>query len=186
MNGRVKLVAAVQGASGTTVQDLFCRLIDRWPGLRIAGVVAESHGLPDRLCSAGYLRRIGTSERFAMFEDRGAGSAACHLEGSGVLAAAEAVRRDIAAGCDLVLLSKFGKLEVDGKGLWGAFNAAVEAGIPLLTSVSPGMVQKWATFATAGFTTLSADSVEIDAWIDAARSQAGRFVDDGAAFSGLG
>jgi hypothetical protein len=31
------------------------------------------------------------------------------------------VRRGIEAGCDLVLLSKFGKLEANGRGLFGAF-----------------------------------------------------------------
>ena len=49
-----------------------------------------------------------------MFIDLGSGSAACHLESAGVLAAAERVREDIAIGCDLVVLNKFGKLEAAG------------------------------------------------------------------------
>ena len=50
--------------------------------------------------------------------------------------AAAAVRRDIAAGCDLVVLSKFGKLEAGGGGLRDAFGAAIEAGVPVL--IVPG------------------------------------------------
>jgi hypothetical protein len=61
----------------------------------------------------------------------------CHLDGAGALSAAVAVRRDIAAGCELVLLNKFGKLEAAGEGLAGAFKAALDARIPLVTSVSP-------------------------------------------------
>ena len=49
-----------------------------------------------------------------MFNDLGSGSAACHLESAGVLAAAERVREDIAIGCNLVVLNKFGKLEAAG------------------------------------------------------------------------
>lgn len=50
-----------------------------------------------------------------MFKDPGPGSMAYHLDENGVARAAEAVRRDLAAGCDLVLLSKFGKLEAAAK-----------------------------------------------------------------------
>jgi hypothetical protein len=137
--------------------------------LRIAGVVAESHGLADRSCSAGYLRRIAGEGRFAIFADLGPGSVACHLDPGGAGAAAEAVRRDIAAGCDLVILSKFGKLEATGAGLWSAFIAARDAHLPLLTSVSPAVAAAWESFAGTGFTVLPADGAEIDAWIDAIR-----------------
>jgi hypothetical protein len=169
MDDPVRIIAAIQGSPSAAVQDLFRALVDRWPSLRIAGVIAEDHGLADRFCSAGYLRRIGTSERFAIFEDRGPGGTVCHLDGGGALTAAEAVRRDIAAGCDLVLLSKFGKLEAAGEGLSGAFRAAIDGGIPLLTSVSPAAARAWEAVAVSGFTALSADPAEVDAWIEAVR-----------------
>jgi hypothetical protein len=50
-----------------------------------------------------------------MFSDLGSGSAGCHLESAGVLAAAERVREDIATGCDLVVLNECGKLETAGR-----------------------------------------------------------------------
>jgi hypothetical protein len=61
----------------------------------------------------------------------------CQLDEVGAVAAAVAVQRDITAGCDLVLLNKFGKLEIAGDGLASAFRAAITAGLPVLTSVSP-------------------------------------------------
>jgi hypothetical protein len=172
MDDRSKAIAVVHGASGPAVQDAFRSLVDRWPMLRIAGVIAEAHGLSDRACSAGYLHRLGTDERFAIFDDRGPGSTVCHLEGGGALAAAEAIRRDIAGGCDLVLLSKFGKLEAGGGGLFAAFKAAIDEGIPVLTSVSPAAAKKWESLATREFATLSADAAEIDAWIERLRYRA--------------
>jgi hypothetical protein len=56
-----------------------------------------------------------------MFNDLGGGSAACHLESAGILAAAERVREDIAIGCDLVVLNECCKVEADGGGLRDAF-----------------------------------------------------------------
>jgi hypothetical protein len=170
MDTAIKRIAVVQGAPGATIQDLFRGLIDRWrPSDRVVGVIAESHGLDDRACSAGFLRNIGTGERFPIFQDLGPGSTACHLDGASMLPAAEAVQRDIAAGCDLVLLSKFGKLEAGKLGLVDAFAAAIEAHVPVLTSVSPAFETAWAKFAAPLFVTLPADPVKIDAWWQAVR-----------------
>jgi hypothetical protein len=80
------------------------------------------------------------------------------------VAAATAVQLDIENGCDLVLLNKFGKLEADGDGLAIAFRAALAAGLPLLTSVSPAHEKAWRMFAEREFTILPADPAEIDQW----------------------
>ncbi len=138
--------------------------------MRIAGVLAEGHGLPDRACNAGYLRPVGNGERFAIFQDLGIGSSACHLEGAGVFAAAETVRQDIAAGCDLVVLAKFGKLEAAGGGLHDAFTAAFEAGVPVLTSVSPAFDSSWRNVASPLYSVLAADGAAIDTWWRSIRS----------------
>jgi len=158
-------IAVVQGAPNATIQDIFQSLADQWSGCaRVAGVLAEHHGLPDRACSAGFLRSIPTGERFPIFRDLGPGSTSCHLDGSAMLAATDAVLRDIAAGCDVVLLSKFGKLEAAGSGLADAFRAAIAADIPVLTSLSPICEAAWQTFAAPSFVSLHADAAEIDAW----------------------
>jgi len=68
---------------------------------------------------------------------------ACHLDPGGVLAAGEAVCRDVTAGCDLVVLSKFGKLEAARGGLAGAFAAAFAAHVPVLTSVGAPFRTAW-------------------------------------------
>jgi hypothetical protein len=107
------------------------------PEVRLAGLVTESHGLADRHCQAGYLWILATGARFSIFQDLGPGVALCHLDGVGAIAAAATVQNDIAAGCDLVLLNKFGKLEIAGDGLAGVFRALITAGFPLLTSVLP-------------------------------------------------
>jgi hypothetical protein len=172
MRSPVKMIAVVQGAPNATIQDMFRTLVDRWGSARIAGVVAETHGFADRACGAGFLRNIYTGERFSIFQDFGPGSTTCHLHERGVLAATETVRRDISAGCDLVVLSKFGKLEASGTGLLNAFNAAINADIPILTSVSSACERTWVKFAGPSFVVLAADPVKIDEWWHLVRSSA--------------
>jgi hypothetical protein len=161
----MKTIAVIQGAPSAAVQRLFRAWVDRWQSsVRMAGVVAEDHGLDGRACSAGYLVSLADGQRFPIFQDLGAGSHTCHLAGDGALIAAEAVRRDIAAGCGIVVLSKFGKLEKEGGGLRSAFAAAMEAGVPVLTSVSTPFMPAWESFAAPLFVTVPPDAGEIDTW----------------------
>ena len=177
-----KIIAVVRGAPNAEIQSIFGTLVDRWRSeLRLAGVVAESHGLADRSCQAGFLRSLTDDARFSIYHDLGPGAADCHLDGTGAVAAAEAVRRDIAAGCDLVLLNKFGKLEAVGNGLAGAFRAALSARLPLLTSVSPAQDEAWRRFVDQEFVVLSPDFASIDLWRRAVQA-AGRSREEVRAF----
>jgi drug/metabolite transporter (DMT)-like permease len=155
----------IRGASNAEIEDIFRVLAERWQTeFRLAGVVAETHGLSDRFCQAGYLRHLPTGTLFSIFHDGEPGMAECHLGGNGAVAAAAAVQRDIAAGCDLVLLNKFGQLEAVGDGLAGAFRTAIATHLPLLTSVSPTHDQAWQQFADRQYAILPADVDAIDRW----------------------
>ena len=166
MEESAKLVAVVRGASNIEIQGIFRNLADRWRSdVRLGGAVAEDHGLPDRVCQAGFLRNLADGARFSIFHDLGRDAAMCHLDGVGAASASEAVERDIADGsCELILLNKFGKLEAAGDGLAGAFRAALAARLPLLTSVSPAHDGAWRLFADTDFAVLPADPGAIDLW----------------------
>lgn len=90
---------------------------------------------------------LATGERIAISQDLGPGSTACNLDPSGLAAACAAAQRAIGAGADLVVLSKFGKLEAARGGLYDAFLTAIEANLPVLTSVNPALRPEWALFA---------------------------------------
>ncbi|MGE3870612.1 MAG: DUF2478 domain-containing protein [Pseudorhodoplanes sp.] len=172
LSNPVKRIAAVRGASSEDMQSLFRDLLQRWrKQARIAGVIAEEHGLPDRHCRAGYLSHIATGTRFPIFQDLGPGSNACTLEGEGALTATAAIEKDIVDGCDLVLLSKFGKLEAAGQGLYGAFASAMAAEIPILTGVSDAYAPAWDAFAAPLSESLPADMERIEAWWHSVRAQ---------------
>jgi hypothetical protein len=67
-------------------------------------------------------------------------------------------------------LNKFGKLKAANSGLADAFRAAIEADVPVLTSLSPASEAASRAFAGPLFVTLPADPVEIDTWWQSVRS----------------
>lgn len=157
-------VAAVVGADSETIRLLLAAAVEgrRASGARVVGLLAESHGIPDRSCGAGILRDIVSGKPFPMYFETPPQGTSCHLDPSGLETAGGALLDQIAAS-DLVVLSKFGKLEAMGGGLVAAFEAAIGAGIPVLTSVSEKHREAWERFAPEA-ACLGADESAIQAW----------------------
>lgn len=164
MNARS--IGVVQGAESSVIRKLFAEVLTAaWRPARIAGVIEVSEDEDPGVCGGDFLRNIGDGATYSIFQDLGAGSTACSLDPAGVVDACAAVCRDIAAGCDLVVLSKFGKLEAEsGSGLFAAFVAALEAGVPILTAVSPRNQPRWDAFAAPFYETIGASLGEIADW----------------------
>jgi hypothetical protein len=169
MERQTRPIAIVQGASSAEIQRLLAAFVDRnGQALRIAGLIEGAAG-EGAACVAGQLRNIAGGGSFALFQELGPGSVSCSLDSSGVVQASEQVCSDIARGCDLVVLSKFGKLEAENRsGLIAAFVAAMEAGLPILTSVSPKHMEAWSAFAAPFFVTLPPEMTALEAWQAAA------------------
>ncbi|MDE2167271.1 MAG: DUF2478 domain-containing protein [Alphaproteobacteria bacterium] len=162
----VKTIAIIQGSSTASAQELFQDIVERWsPQIRIAGVIEERDRANRRLCRAGSLRSLGDNSLYPMFEDTASSSAGCDVEQAGLGSAAVAIRRDVETGCDLVILSKFGKLEAEGLGLRAAFTACVEAKIPLLTYVPIRLSRPWKSLVGAQSIFLPAEALAIDDWL---------------------
>lgn len=157
-------VAAVLCGDSEPVQSLFATAIGGWraSGVKVVGLLAESHGIPGRACGAGVLRDIVSDRPYPIYFETPLQGTSCHLDPSGLEAACANLLDQIAAS-DLVVLSKFGKLEAERSGLVGAFEAAVEAGVPVLTSVSEKHRAAWEGFAP-GAASLAPDLAAVDAW----------------------
>ena len=171
MDKAVKPIAIIQGARSAAVQQLFSDFAARWStSARIVGVIEHCRDGDDRTSGPGTLRSVQDGRRFALYQDLGPGSVACGLDAAGAISAGEAVRQDIARGCDLVVLSKFGKLEAENRsGLIPAFWAALEAGLPVLTSVAPKFAEPWDAFAAPLYTALPPEPEAMDQWWRAVR-----------------
>ena len=141
------LIAAIVGAESTAIQKLLAEAVSDWrrAGVTVCGVVEEAHGPTGRSCSGG-LRNLETGNVFPMYLDEPPAHTSCHLDELGVVDACASVVDRIAAS-DLVVLSKFGKLEAVGSGLFEAFEIAIRLGKPLLTSVAPKHHYAWQRFA---------------------------------------
>jgi len=137
-------ILALQGASNAVIQEALRAFADRRraEGVRVAGAVEEFVAGSAETC----LRDLATGRRYRIHQDLGPGSLACRLQGAEIAEACEALRLQIIAGCDLAVLSKFGKLEAARAGLVAAFGAAVETGTPVLTAVSPLFTPQWRAF----------------------------------------
>jgi hypothetical protein len=165
MDNAIAPIAVVQGAAGADIQHLLADFVLRWQGrARIVGLVEEPQ--EDVCgCAPGHLRALTSGQRFPIFQDLGPGSKSCALDAVALVEACEQLRRDIAAGCDLVVISKFGKLEAERRsGLLPAFVDAMEAGVPVLTAVAPKFQQSWSEFAAPFFIAIPAERDAIDTW----------------------
>ncbi len=149
-------VAVVQGADGESIQRLLAAVAAdcRSAGMSVVGVIAEAHGLADRTCSAGILREGASGARYPIYLASAPTGTSCHLDADGVEAACSSVLGQ-GQGSDLVVLSTFGKLEAMREGLFPAFEAAIAAGKPVLTTVSSKHREAWQAVVP--------DSVPIDA-----------------------
>lgn len=165
-----KPIAVLQGAATPVVQALMRDFIARLdPAVRAVGVVEVPLPVDDDGCSAGELKSLGDGRRFPLLQALGADATACRLDSSAVVSACDIVQRDIAAGCDLVVLSKFGKVEAERSGLAAAFASAMEGGVPILTSVSPKFGAAWDRFAAPLYVILPPEPAAVEAWWAGAR-----------------
>lgn len=165
--------AAIEGASSATVQALFHDAVARWRngGVRVVGVIEEAHGLPGRTCSAGLLRDIASGARQPIYLEFPQSDTSCHIDAAGAEKAGAGLIEQIPSS-DLVVLSKFGKLEAAGGGLAAAFIAAIAADKPVVTTVANVHRAAWQAFAP-GAVTLPATSGALDDWWAERRARAG-------------
>jgi hypothetical protein len=140
-------IAAVAGTSRPATEALLGAVVARMgaAGAVVVGVLAETP-IEAGKCGAGTLRDITSSRSFSIRLGAPTSRTSCLLDAAGVAAACADVLDRIGRS-DLVVLSKFGKLEAAGSGLWSAFEAAARLGKPVLTSVSDKHRTAWTAFA---------------------------------------
>ncbi|MGH7102517.1 MAG: DUF2478 domain-containing protein [Acetobacteraceae bacterium] len=162
-------IAAVVRSDDETAQKLIAAAVAEWraAGARVVGVIAEPHGLPDRTCGAGSLRDIASGKSWQIYLETAPSATTCHLDADGVQAACRGILDQIAES-DLVVVSKFGKLEAARGGLMPAIEAAMEAGKPVLTTVSERHREAWREFAPDAAEVV-ADPAAIRRWWQTAR-----------------
>lgn len=164
MTSRATIVTIV-GADSAEKRLLLRDFIQRRrrQGLRLAGVI-EARDPGAGACGALALIDLATGGRTNISQNLGPGSTACNLDPSGVALACAKAQRAIAAGADLVALSKFGKLEAGGGGLRDAFISALEGGIPIVTTLHPILREDFFRFAGDLAEEIAPEPEALEAW----------------------
>ncbi len=159
-------IGALQGAGGAEIQRLLASFAKRriGEGRSVAGMIEEPEPSMADDCGSLVLRDVASGKHYPISQDLGQGSTACRLDTNGLAAACQAVLQAIEGGADLVVLSKFGKTEVEGGGLMDAFRAAAEAGVPCVTGVPPANAEAFLAF-TGGFSQwIEASDDALEGW----------------------
>jgi hypothetical protein len=111
----------------------------------VAGVIEETAEGVRKGSGGSRLRNLATGATYAIYQDLGPHSTACCLDARGFAEACQHVVDGIAE-CDIVVLSKFGKLESERGGLLAAFAAAALLEKPVITAISPTFNASYVAF----------------------------------------
>lgn len=163
------MLAAIPFASGFPIDAFMHGLVDRLKrqGLRLGGVVQHNDATCDDRCMAMSLEDVASGRRFPISQDLGAGASGCHLDATGLAAAAVAFSGALAGRVDLVIVNRFGKQEAVGEGLRQEIAGALLAGLPLVIAVRRDFLPAWRDFAGDDWLELPADEEAVERWVQA-------------------
>ena len=131
-------------------------------GSRAVGLVQLGHPLADPPQLSALLLHSGDTMR--LFQDLGRGSTGCKLEVGQLLAAGSRVAQAIDDGADLVIINRFGRQEIEGKGLSYLIERALSAEIPVVIAVPDARLAAWKVFSDGMAVHLPCDRAALDGW----------------------
>jgi nucleoside-triphosphatase THEP1 len=133
-------------------------------GFSVAGVVqATQRDAQGRKVDMA-LVDVTTGQGRSFSQRLGQGSQSCTVDEQALCETAGALAQALHQGRDLVIFSKFGHLEVEGRGFRQEFAEALAAGIPVLCTVPPDVVGDWLAFTGGRGQVLAADPALLWRW----------------------
>lgn len=156
------IVYSTRGAADGPMNELARSLRQR--GLRVRGLVQQqTHDGPGGARRM-MLTDLESGERFDIGQKLGSGSGSSCVDPGVLAGAGAALRRALAEGADLVIVSRFGELEATGGGFASEMLELMGESVPLLTAVSTRFLESWRRFTGGAGVELAADAGALDAW----------------------
>ena len=156
------VVAEGRGAGDLLIAEAVARL--RAEGLHLAGAVqVNAERDPAYKCDMD-LHILSGSGAIRISQDLGKLSRGCRLDPEGLERAVGLVAAALEAGPDLLVVNKYGKQEIDGRGFRPLIGEALSRGIPVLTAVNAGNVDAFRGFAEDLAEPVPAEVEAIAAW----------------------
>ena len=142
MSGRAALAAVIYGENDP-VDALFADVRDAISsrGFRVGGLVQEPCG------ESVFVNHIESGQRIDLMQDLGACADGCRLDTAALAEAAGLLAQSVSGAPDLLLVTRFGRAEIEGGGFLDEIGAAVSAGLPTLIAVSDRRAAEWRAFA---------------------------------------
>ena len=156
------VVAEGRGQGDALLADVARALLAE--GRRLAGVVQVNTIFdPARPCHMD-LDVLTGGGRVRISQNLGPLAKGCRLDPSGLESAVGLVQAALEAAPSLLVINKFGKQELDGRGFRPLIGQALGMGVPVLTSVAPRNTPAFLEFAEGMAEALPPDEAAILAW----------------------
>ncbi|MDX1781082.1 MAG: DUF2478 domain-containing protein [Thalassovita sp.] len=157
------VVAGGQGESDRCLREAAAAL--RESGVRVAGAVQSNVETDPAYKCQMDLHILTGNEVIRISQDLGLLSRGCRLDPDGLERAVGLVAASLERDPEVLIVNKFGKQELDGRGFRPVVGEALLAGIPVLTSVNPGNVDRFKEFAGDMGEQLPADAAVLKDWV---------------------
>ena len=137
-------------------------------GARVGGVVQarDADG-----CKGMAVVDLASGNARSIAQNLGPLSTSCKLDTAAMADIAGDLERQIDAGLDLLILSRFGKTEIEGNGFRSLFGRALLSGTPLLTGVRQENAAAWEVFHGGLGANLPPDEAQVLAWAKGAATR---------------
>lgn len=163
------VVSQISGDANALIIDFAAR--QRAAGRRVRGLVQELT-MCDNGCQV-VLIDLDNNARYRITQDLGAGSTSCGLDPARIAEASCVMRRIADEGAELAIFNRFGGLEADGGGFAPEMLALMSEGIPVLTVVPAGQLERWRHFTGGLGSELPACAAALDDWFGGLAASAG-------------
>ncbi|WP_212525500.1 DUF2478 domain-containing protein [Actibacterium sp. MT2.3-13A] len=164
------VVADGRGAADLLIREVAERMMAE--GVPLAGAVQVNLDTdPARKCDMD-LHILSRDRVVRISQNLGALARGCRLDPDGLESAVGLVAAALAEHPDLLIVNKYGKQEIDGRGFRPLVGEALAAGIPVLTAVNRDNVERFLEFAEDLAEPLPNDAQAIYAWCMAQRALA--------------
>lgn len=159
------VMAEGRGVADRLLADLAVDLAAQ--GWLLAGVVQLNiESRPDRLCDM-ELHVLGQDHQVRISQDLGPQSRGCRLDPSGLEQAVGLVEAALDARPALLIVNKFGKSEVEGRGFRHVIGRALAEDVPVLTSVSRHNLEGFLAYSSGLAEVVAPDPAQLREWCDA-------------------
>lgn len=107
---------------------------------------------------------LPTGAPVSFHHSAGPAQGGCHLDARELAEAKARLAQAIADGAHLVIINRFGKLEVSGRGFVAEIRQAVDADIPVVIAVPQHLFMTWTRFCSGMGVKLACASEPLEAW----------------------